>query len=754
MTRSRSTSQKRRSTRSKVDEQTWDERLIRSLTPWKRELAGLLLFIFSVVTLLGLLNLTSPGLIEPWTKLLRQLAGWGAFPLCLIAAVAGLDIALRRFDLPVKLRPSQIIGLEVILIVALSISHLFFGGGLAGAQKGQGGGLIGWALSEPLHDFLGAPLMGVFLLATVALGAALVANIGYGQVVMWLNRTSTNLRLWSYDLDADVAERQAQIEAKRKASARQGQVSPGHSKPLPPRPQSEIAGISRGQSNRPARSTRRQPSLPPLDLLDEGSLSAISDADIHQKQAIIEQTLKDFGLPATVTEIRKGPAVTQFGVLPGYIQKSGPGGEIKQQKVRVSQIATLQKDLALALQVSRVRIEAPVPGRGIVGVEVPNSETNIVRLRAVIESDAFMKIKSSLAVGLGKDVSGSPVASDLGALPHLLIAGTTGSGKSVFLNALITCLVLNNSPEKLRLVLIDPKKVEFIRFNGLPHLLGRVEVEGDRIIGVLRWLTAEMDRRYQILEQFGARNIQEFNQKAALLNNSHETELPYIAVFIDELADLITAYPGDVEPTLCRLAQMARAIGIHLVVATQRPSTDVITGLIKANFPARASFAVTSNTDSRVVLDTVGADQLLGKGDMLFLAPDASVPARLQGCFVTDQEMERVVGYWQQLPFEPHPVLDVQEDVDESPWDKMIVRSNFVSERDEMLEEAIELAKNQEKISTSFIQRKLRIGYPRAARLMEALHELGLVEDPKEGGKTRRTYVSGDEDPLEEFLSS
>jgi S-DNA-T family DNA segregation ATPase FtsK/SpoIIIE len=603
-------------------------------------------------------------------------------------------------------------------------------------------------------EFLGPTLAGVVALITIAIGVVLVAKIGYGDVVMWLNRTSINLLIWSDELDMEVAERHAQMEQARLAQS-SGQNSGQDGASV----QSQNGGmvvIDRSAAARAKALSGGNTQLPPLSLLDEGTVLNLSEDDIDEKKRIIEQTLGDFGLPATVTEVRRGPAVTQFGVLPGYNEKSGLDGQIKQSKVRVGQIAALQKDLALALQVSRLRIEAPVPGRGIVGVEVPNSETKIVRLRDIIESDTFQKVDSSLAVGLGRDVSGAPVATDLGALPHLLIAGTTGSGKSVCLNAIITCLVFNNPPERLRLVMIDPKKVEFIRFNGLPHLLGRVEVEGERIIGVLRWLAIEMDRRYQVFEQVGARNLQEYNKKISKSKDPKDKKMPLIGVFIDELADLITTFPGDVERTLCRLAQMARATGIHLVVATQRPSTDVITGLIKANFPARASFSVASNTDSRVILDSVGAEQLLGRGDMLFLSPDASAPARLQGCFVSDQEMERVVEYWQEAQGEdePEPDLANDEPKDESPWDKMIVRSNYISERDEMLEEVIELAKKRNSISTSFIQRKLRIGYPRAARLMEALHELGLVDDPKEGGKTRRILLSGEEDPIGDLLDS
>jgi S-DNA-T family DNA segregation ATPase FtsK/SpoIIIE len=415
---------------------------------------------------------------------------------------------------------------------------------------------------------------------------------------------------------------------------------------------------------------------------------------------------------------------------------------MKPHKVRVSQIAALQKDLTLSLAAPRLRIEAPVPGRSVVGIEVPNETTSLVRLRPILESPAFYKLNAPLAVGLGRDVSGAPVAVDLAKLPHLLIAGTTGSGKSICINAFVTCLVLNNTPDKLRLVMIDPKKVEFIRFNGLPHLIGKVEVEADRAVGVLRWLTAEMDRRYELFAQASARNLGGYNRKAG---RGKQLQLPHIMVFIDELADLMHTYPGDVERTLCRLAQMARATGIHLAVATQRPSTDVITGLIKANFPARLSFSVASGTDSRVILDSVGAEHLLGKGDMLFLSPDASGPVRVQGVFVNDTEVEQVTEHWSRtMPdFVPQP----------APWESLIAKYALLDETDSLLEAAVELAQKHDNISTSFLQRRLRLGYPRAARLMQHLFEMGLVDDPQGGGKTRRTLVDEDDDPIDRFLS-
>jgi S-DNA-T family DNA segregation ATPase FtsK/SpoIIIE len=455
--------------------------------------------------------------------------------------------------------------------------------------------------------------------------------------------------------------------------------------------------------------------------------------------------LLDFGLPAKVVEVRRGPAVTQFGVEPGYVERPGPDGVLRQQKVRVSQIAALQRDLTLALAVSRLRIEAPVPGRSVVGIEVPNNQTSLVRLRGILESAVFSKLNAPLGVALGRDVAGTPAVMDLGKLPHLLIAGTTGSGKSVCINAFITCLVFNNTPEQLQLVMIDPKKVELVRFNGLPHLIGSVEVDADRAVGVLRWLTSEMDRRYELFEQIGSRNIGGYNRKIGRGSKTHQ-RLPYIVTLIDELADLMHMYPGDVERNLCRLAQMARATGIHLVVATQRPSTDVITGLIKANFPARLSFAVASGTDSRVILDTIGAEHLMGRGDMLYQAPDAAGPARIQGVYVTDMEIERVVEHWRKTMPERESAPP--------PWEPLIARYALLDGTDSLLEAAVELAKKNDTISVSLLQRRLRLGYPRAARLMEHLYEMGLVDDPQTGGKTRRTFVDPDsEDPIGQYLS-
>jgi S-DNA-T family DNA segregation ATPase FtsK/SpoIIIE len=327
------------------------------------------------------------------------------------------------------------------------------------------------------------------------------------------------------------------------------------------------------------------------------------------------------------------------------------------------------------------------------------------------------------------------VVADLATMPHLLIAGTTGSGKSVCIAAFTTCLAMNNTPEDLRIVMIDPKMVELVRFNGLPHLYGKVETDLDRILGVLRWVVTEMDRRYMVLEQSRSRNIDTFNRKARRRGSA---AMPRIVVMIDELADLMMSAPDATEHTLVRLAQMARATGIHLVVATQRPSTDVVTGLIKANFPARMSFAVASSVDSRVILDTPGAEHLLGRGDMLFLPPEAGSPIRVQGAWVTDQEVERVITWWQKSY--------VEGEEETPPWDDMLEQEAVLAERDQLVEKAIRLVARTQRASASMLQRQLRIGYPRAARLMDELEELGVVGPSQSGGRDREVLIDPDAD--------
>ncbi|MGD9890303.1 MAG: DNA translocase FtsK [Dehalococcoidia bacterium] len=413
--------------------------------------------------------------------------------------------------------------------------------------------------------------------------------------------------------------------------------------------------------------------------------------------------------------------------------------EVSRTRVRVNQVLRLQNDLSLALAAPSVRIEAPVPGKPIIGIEVPNTNATVVSLRSVIESPAFQKQmgKSRLALALGKGVSGEPVVADLAKMPHLLIAGATGAGKSVCINAVITCLLMHATPEEVRFVMIDPKRVELTGFAEIPHLaLSRVIVDMDEVVGTLGAVIHEMEARYTKFAQLAVRNLEGYNKHPQVVN-----KLPYWVVIIDELADLMMAAPFEVEKQICRLAQLARATGIHLIVATQRPSVDVITGLIKANFPTRIAFAVTSQVDSRTILDSAGAEKLLGRGDMLYMPTDEAKPRRLQGVYVSDAEIERLVDFWTSAHFRNLKPETFDHLVEEAKAEQDAEED----EDDPLLEKARALAAEHTRVSTSMLQRRLRIGYPRAARLMDILEEEGLV-GAAEGLGSREVLTADIED--------
>ncbi|HRE47231.1 MAG TPA: DNA translocase FtsK [Aggregatilineales bacterium] len=501
--------------------------------------------------------------------------------------------------------------------------------------------------------------------------------------------------------------------------------------------------------------------LPPLTLLNDTELSPPSEEEINGNARIIENTLLDFDLDVEVVDAKIGPTVTQYAVQP-FREVTNTSGEVVTQRVRVNKIVSLASDLGLALAAKRLRIQPYVPGFSYMGIEVPNRSPSIVALRPLMETEAFARAylkpdpdapggvrQAPLVVPLGRDVSGEPVIMDLALMPHLLIAGTTGSGKSVCITATIAALIMNNTPERLKLILLDPKMVELTRFNGLPHLLGPVETDHERIIGVLRWATREMDRRYKLLETEAARNIEAYNR--ALGAARIEEHLPYIVILVDEIGDLMLSRPEEMERTVTRLAQMARAVGMHLMVATQRPSVDIITGLIKANFPARISFSVVSNTDSRVILDAPGAETLIGRGDMLYLAPDAAVARRVQGAFLSDAEIDGLVAYWkdwaaqQQAAGAPPP--------EQAPWERGMTRREALSETESMLEEAISVVVRVGEASTSLIQRQLNIPYVRAAQIMDLLNQLGILGGIKEDGRTREVTLKQGTDPYRKLMA-
>ncbi|MEK7140996.1 MAG: DNA translocase FtsK [Patescibacteria group bacterium] len=469
---------------------------------------------------------------------------------------------------------------------------------------------------------------------------------------------------------------------------------------------------------------------PPLSLLSDGPGGKADRGDVRDNASIIEKTLYGFGIKADVVEVNKGPAVTQ------YCLEIALG-------TKVSKITALSNDLALALAAptGQVRIEAPIPGRKLVGIETPNRGLEFVTLKNMLGSDVMRKSKSKLAVALGLDVSGSPVIGDIGRMPHVLIAGTTGSGKSVLINSWICSLLFRTTPQEVRLIMVDPKRVELTGYNGIPHLLTPVIVEPDKILSSLRWAMTEMDNRYKQFVEVGVKSLDSFNELSGF------QAMPYIVIIIDELADLMAYAPAEVEDSINRLAQMARATGIHLVLATQRPSVDVITGLIKANVPARIAFSVSSMVDSRVVIDMPGAEKLLGRGDMLYVPPDQAKPSRIQGTFVSEQEVTKIVEF---LKNKNTPV-QYTEEVTTIPVHAGGKKGNGGSSdsegHDHLFEDAIRLVCQHDKASASLLQRRLSIGYARAARILDQLEETGII-GPGEGSKPRDVLMKNAEDYL------
>lgn len=666
------------------------------------DVLGVILLALSALTALALLNLSQGTFISPWGAFLKHWTGAGSYAIIFLTAFLGIAALRHQPEQASRLDLGRVLALEFMTFFVMALLALFGGLSLERAEAGLDGGIIGWGLARMVSLILPLPWSSLLLLVLLA---------WLGLVTSGLSRRLLH-KAEAWIDQAPVEELGVELTAVH-----------------PVGPAVEPAG------GIPLNVVDRQhvTELPPLSLLAQDEKNGLDEDRILAVATKIEKTLAEFGVPSRVIGYRVGPTVTQFAVEPGFVERAGPDGQPQKQKVRVSQISGLSKDLALSLAAERLRIEAPVPGHSYVGVEVPNTSTALVRLRTIIEAREFKNLNSPLALALGRDVSGQPVVADLTRMPHLLVAGTTGSGKSVCLAAIITCLVMNNSPETLRLAVLDPKMVELMRFNGLPHIMGKVETQLERMLAVLKWALAEMDQRYRLLESARARDLDSFNRKQ---ERRKQVTLPRIVVLVDELADLMMSAPDQTEHAVVRLAQMARAVGIHLVVATQRPSTDVVTGLIKANFPSRIAFSVASSIDSRVILDVNGAESLLGRGDMLFLNPEVGMPQRAQGVLLKDQEIDSVIEYWQKK--------QAAKPAEAPPWEGMVQDENEGG--DDLVQMAVELVTKAQRASASLLQRRLRIGFPRAARLLDQLEEMGVVGPPLGGGKDREVLV----DPPEE----
>ena len=470
---------------------------------------------------------------------------------------------------------------------------------------------------------------------------------------------------------------------------------------------------------------------PKLDLLNNNTKSKMKNEDkqdLFDNANKLEDTLMSFGVEAKVLQVTKGPSVTRFEIQPS------PG-------VKVSKIVNLQDDIALGLAASAVRMEAPIPGKSAIGIEVPNKKQTPVFLREVLDSKEFQESTKKISFALGKDITGTCIVGDLSEMPHMLIAGATGSGKSVCINSLIVSLLYKYSPDEIKLLMIDPKVVELSVYNGIPHLLIPVVTEPKKAAGALNWAVNEMDKRYELFTKYKVKNIKSYNQQVE--KGFISEKLPYIVLIVDELADLMMTCPNDVEDYICRLAQKARAAGIHLIIATQRPSVDVITGVIKANIPSRISFAVSSGIDSRTILDQTGAEKLLGRGDMLYSPMGANKPLRIQGAFISEEEVENVVDFIKSSEDE----VNYREEIIEHINNESLSTTNNSSggeENDVLLDEAIQLVVEYQQVSTSFIQRKFKIGFNRASRIMEELEAQGIISE-RDGSKPRKVLISKDE---------
>ncbi len=700
-------------------QQNWLNKIQPILTRYGLDIFGVSMFAIAVLTLFGLIRWTTGSIISNWVNLLNQWFGWGSYFFVIVFVAFGFWSFRKRIFGDFQFPLSKVLAIEISFFVLIALLSIYGGMDLQRAESGMDGGFIGWGLANLFSRVLPEPVLSIIFIFLFIISIAL----GTGFFSFFIKK----LDKWSeaYILNKGLNELAGFTQISSSEIDLENKLS---------RDEKILEKLKRQTIMTPAATIERQENLPPFDLLAAEQVFVMDNVQVQLMGEQIEKTLEEFGVPARVAGYRIGPTVTQFAVEPGFVEKENPDGTINKHKVRVSQISSLARDLALALSAERLRVEAPVPGRSYVGIEVPNMQSKMVRLRPILESEVFQKLRSPLSLALGQDVSGAPVVADLIKMPHMLIAGTTGSGKSVCVGAITTCLLMNNSPDNLRIAMLDPKMVELVRFNGVPHLLGKVETSVERMVGVLRWAISEMDQRYRLLEEARARDLDAYNMKMVRKN---QATLPRIVIIIDELADLMLSSPDQTEHSLVRLAQMARAVGIHLIVATQRPSVDVVTGLIKANFPARIAFTVASSIDSRVILDMNGAESLMGKGDMLFLSPDVGAPQRAQGVIVTDREIDQIIEFWRQS----EPIkLD-----EPAPWEGLM---KVMAEEggDDLVKQAIDLVKTSRRASASLLQRRLRIGFPRAARLLDQLEEMGVVGPSQGGGKDREVMIDVDDD--------
>ena len=725
--------------RKKIRQEDGDEVTDSRISPEvKISIIITILLALAFLSILSFFDLAGP--FGVYSKAVLELAfGWGSYGFPILLFILGFLLFKRVRYSPNK---SQLVGVVVLFVSLLGALHHAptFLNSVEAVSNGQGGGYIGLALSAPFVSLAGYWGAWIFLGVLMIVGVLLtLSNIIFGtdeeeeedfeeeeeeenldQNRTLLERLAEKLRIWKYRREYNEEEDGEENQDSEEDQELEEDQSDEEEVEESSDDDSEAEPITTEKKK------RRKIKIP-IDLL-EGCNEKPSVDDIDTIKDKIIKTLGTFGIPIEMDEVNVGPTVTQYTLKP-------PEG------VKLSRLTGLANELSLALAAHPLRMEAPIPGKSLVGIEIPNKSAVAVKLKDIITSSSFRKQESNLTICLGKDVSGKPWVDDLAKMPHLLIAGSTGSGKSVAINSLIISLLYQNSPDDLKLVLVDPKKVELTGYNDIPYLLTPVITDSKKTVNALKWVVSEMERRYQLLSNRGKRNIAAYNAA-----NKKET-LPYIVFIIDELADLMTSSANDVEAAIVRLAQMSRAVGIHLVLATQRPSVNVITGLIKANVPARMAFVVPSQIDSRTILDSTGAEKLLGRGDMLWLSPELNKPRRLQGAFLSDEEIERVTNFLkEQGEAEYHDEVTDQPVKEESSASG--INDNYSSE-DDLYGDAKEEVLKAGKASASLLQRRLRIGYARAARLLDILESEGVV-GPADGARPRVILEGEEEEPTNE----
>ncbi len=694
----------------------------------KKGILVVVIFLIALLSLLSLLDLAgSFGVVAD--HLLGKVFGWGKWPFPLLMLAWGFILLNPDKYL---LKPSNYIGLIMTMISGTGLLELIydFKNVSPAPMADKGGGYIGFAVNQPLQQIMGGFATLVILLGLFIIFLLISFNISLDELgnkvnvfrLIWLKiknalenrpvRSRYEEDYKQYEAPAEMEEEVEEIVDEAPMEVDQERLAEAINEPIelikPEKPKKYPSKVN-----------------VPIDLLEVNG-SKPTSGDINARSETIRRTFANFGIEVEMGEINVGPTVTQFTFKPA-------------EGVKLSQITNLHNDLALALAAHPIRIEAPIPGKSLVGIEVPNQKVATVKIREIIESGSYKNNPSGLAVALGKDVAGECQTTDIAKMPHCLIAGATGSGKSVCINNFIVSLLYRNNPGELKMIMVDPKRVELSIYNGIPHLLTPVINEVQPTINALRWAVNEMDERYKLLSASHKRDIKSYN--ASVLVN----QLPYIVIIIDELADLMVVAPREVEAAIIRLAQMARAVGIHLVIATQRPSTNVITGLIKANITTRIAFSVASQIDSRTIIDSSGAEKLLGNGDMLYTSAEIAKPRRLQGALVTEKEIKRVVDFWkEQGEPEYNEAIVERQRVANLPGAAMLDDDD-----DELLPEAQEIILKAGKASASLLQRRLRVGYARAARLLDLLEERGVI-GPGDGAKPREILLR--QDDLEENL--